>query len=78
MAAYREFGGAFSEPPGKLTLSPGESRTLVSTDRRLYPSDTDVPWDELRDTAEQIRYVLTVTALQDGQLPKRDGPAIPE
>jgi hypothetical protein len=78
VAAYRESGGGYMEPPGKVKLSPGESRTLVSSDRRLYPSGTDVPWHELRDTAEQIRYVLTVTALQDGQLPKRDGPAIPE
>jgi hypothetical protein len=56
----------------KVELNPGESRELVGL-TRLRPA-TDVPLLEL----EQIRYVLTVTALQDGQLPKRDGPAIPE
>jgi hypothetical protein len=70
-------GGAYIRLPRKVKLSPGESATLVDLSRFLGPRDTDVPMAEW----EEIRYVLTVTALQDGHpayLRTSAAPAIPE
>ena len=72
----RGWGAAYAEPPGKVKLSPGESATLVDLSRFLDPR-ADVPSSEW----EEIRYVLTVTALQDGHpayLRTSTAPAIPE
>ncbi len=63
------WGGASSKP---LELTPRESKVLVNLTKRLSrPGTTELPIDE----REMVRYVLTVTALKDGVLPKRDAPA---
>lgn len=64
-------GGTFDKP---VKLSPGESKTLVDYSVRLDSGGTDVPLLE----REMVRYVVTVTTLQDGQLPKREEPATKE
>lgn len=63
--------GAVKEPS---ELTPGETKVLVDSTERFRSRGRDIPFQE----EETLRYVLTITALKDGRLPKRDVPAQPK
>ncbi|MDB4516975.1 hypothetical protein N9089_05180 [Crocinitomicaceae bacterium] len=62
------FEKGFGRPPDTVQLRPGETHVLVDDGVRLVSSGAEVAPDE----REMIRYVLTVTALKDGQISERD------
>jgi len=57
--------GAVKEP---VELTPGETKVLVDSTERFRSKGRDTPIQE----EETLRYVLKITSLKDGQLPKRD------
>ena len=63
--------GAVKKP---IELTPGETKVLVDLTERFRSRGRDTPFQE----EETLRYVVTITALKDGQLPKRGGESQPK